>query len=210
MSKPQGSNKEMFDATRQKFIEKAHDRFISDGYVSTSTNDIVRDAEMARGALYHHFKNKEDLFAAVLEYKAATLQKALQDQLEKRAYAGTADTEEDFYASLDLVIDLFKDPSYRRILVIEVQVALPHERRRAAMNDYYYPLFIDFFSQLDLQNSLEQKATDAIIIGLIGFISENIRSLEYARSEDELTDIANTIKSSLRLLMKPFIEAHRK
>ena len=137
MSKPQGSNKEMFDSTRQKFIEKAHDRFIAQGYMATSTNDIVHDAEMARGALYHHFKNKEELFKAVIEDKIHQLQTVLNEQMEKRVHCGISNPEEDLLVSLDVIVDLFKDQSYRRLIVIESLVALPHEQRRETMHDYF-------------------------------------------------------------------------
>ncbi len=52
-------------ATREKLIEAAREHFASNGYESTHTNDILEQAGFSRGAMYHHFENKEALFEAV-------------------------------------------------------------------------------------------------------------------------------------------------
>jgi|TARA_R110002094_G_scaffold102675_1_gene102349 AcrR family transcriptional regulator len=210
MSKHRGSNKEMADSTRQKFLDKAHDRFISEGYVATSTNDIVRDAEMARGALYHHFKNKQELFTAVANDKNVAMRSLLDARIEKRAQCGVADPQEDFLATLDLIIDLFKDPAYRRIIVIESLVALPHEIRRKTMLDYYRPLCVNFLDRSNISKSATPDVLDAFIIGLIGFIAESVRSFEYTHGQEECAAQAESIKAALRLFLIPFINQFTK
>ena len=205
MSKPQGSNKEMFDSTRQKFIEKAHDRFIAQGYMATSTNDIVHDAEMARGALYHHFKNKEELFKAVIEDKIHQLQTVLNEQMEKRVHCGISNPEEDLLVSLDVLVDLFKDKSYRRLIVIESLVALPHEQRRETMHDYFKPIVMHFFDQLNITEKATPEVLEAMIIGLIGFMAESVRSFEYMDDDTKQQQHGEDIKQAIRYFLKPFI-----
>ena len=41
--------------------------FAKRGYADVGTEEIVRRAGVTRGALYHHFSGKEDLFRAVAE-----------------------------------------------------------------------------------------------------------------------------------------------
>ncbi|MED5423324.1 MAG: TetR/AcrR family transcriptional regulator, partial [Pseudomonadota bacterium] len=201
MSKPQGSNKEMFDSTRQKFIEKAHDRFIAQGYMATSTNDIVHDAEMARGALYHHFKNKEELFKAVIEDKIHQLQTVLNEQMEKRVHCGISNPEEDLLVSLDVIVDLFKDQSYRRLIVIESLVALPHEQRRETMHDYFKPIVMHFFDQLNITEKATPEVLEAMIIGLIGFMAESVRSFEYMDDDTKQQQHGEDIKQAIRYFL---------
>lgn len=205
MSKPQGTNKEMFDATRQKFIEKAHDRFITQGYMATSTNEIVHDAEMARGALYHHFKNKEELFKAVIDDKIAQLQTILLEQMNKRVHCGVSNPEEDLLVSLDIIVDLFKEPSYRRLIVIESLVALPHEQRRQTMHDYFKPIVMHFFDQLKITQKASPEVLEAMIIGLIGFMAESVRSFEYIEDAAAVEKHGEDIKQAIRYFLKPFI-----
>src|SRR5712664_2348983 len=54
------------DATRKALLKVARKLFADRGYAGTATEEVVRRARVTRGALYHHFKDKRDLFKAVL------------------------------------------------------------------------------------------------------------------------------------------------
>ena len=53
--------------TNDKLINIAKELFAEKGYTNTSLEEVVGLAGVTRGALYHHFKSKKDLFEAVLE-----------------------------------------------------------------------------------------------------------------------------------------------
>jgi len=53
--------------TREYIIEKAFTLFLKDSYVAVSISDISNAIGLTKGALYHHFKNKEELFKAVID-----------------------------------------------------------------------------------------------------------------------------------------------
>jgi AcrR family transcriptional regulator len=55
------------EATRARLVEAARRLFVERGYEATSTNDVLEAAGVSRGALYHHFATKQELFAAVFE-----------------------------------------------------------------------------------------------------------------------------------------------
>jgi AcrR family transcriptional regulator len=68
-------------ATRKRLIEAGHALFVSDGYDATSTDALLAHAEVSKGAMYHHFASKQELFAAVYEQVAqASLARALRGQ----------------------------------------------------------------------------------------------------------------------------------
>lgn len=53
--------------TRSALIGAARRLFTERGYSATPTEEVVRGAGASRGALYHHFRDKEELFRAVYE-----------------------------------------------------------------------------------------------------------------------------------------------
>jgi AcrR family transcriptional regulator len=54
-------------ATRRALLDAARSLFAERGYHGTAAEEIVRRAGLTRGALYHHFEDKQDLFRAVID-----------------------------------------------------------------------------------------------------------------------------------------------
>lgn len=85
---PTRTNRERTETTRLALIEAARALFVSKGYGDTSTPEIAVAAGITRGALYHHFTDKRDLFRQVLvresEAVAADIEAATPEQLAPR------------------------------------------------------------------------------------------------------------------------------
>ncbi|MEN9375339.1 MAG: hypothetical protein RL710_496 [Pseudomonadota bacterium] len=65
-------------ATRHQLLDAAERVFAEKGVSRTSLNDIAQAAGASRGAIYWHFKNKADLFNAMLERITLPMEEALQ------------------------------------------------------------------------------------------------------------------------------------
>src|SRR4029079_16835623 len=59
--------------TRSALVAAARPQFAAAGFAGVSTEAIVRAAGVTRGALYHHFADKTELFAAVFEQVEAEM-----------------------------------------------------------------------------------------------------------------------------------------
>src|SRR6266545_2719530 len=75
---------EQTEATRSALMAVARELFAQRGYAGVGTEEIVQRARVTRGALYHHFRDKKDLFRAVHEQLEGELVAALGRQLAAR------------------------------------------------------------------------------------------------------------------------------
>ncbi len=66
-----------------EIIELAADLFKKFGFKKTTIDDIALAAHKGKSSLYYYFKNKEDIFKAVVDKEAATLEKELTAIIEQ-------------------------------------------------------------------------------------------------------------------------------
>lgn len=71
-------NRDRSDATRAALTAAARTLFVAKGYAETSTPEIAAAAGVTRGALYHHFHDKRDLFRAVVDHEARAVAAAIE------------------------------------------------------------------------------------------------------------------------------------
>jgi len=116
--KKRRTNADRTDATRAALIKAARKLFVSNGFAATSTPQIVSAADVTRGALYHHFKDKADLFRAVLEAEA----KAVSAKIASDSYPD--DPVEALILGATTYFDAMAKPGRSRLLLVEAPVVL--------------------------------------------------------------------------------------
>ena len=132
MAKRRGANKENYEETQSVFLALGRLEFATHGYAKASTNRIVEQCGMARGSLYYHFKDKEDLFRAIftrLTSESNTEITARVDQIEEPWEA--------LLHAADLFLTHALDPVFRRIVLIEALVAIPYLERMSITGENY-------------------------------------------------------------------------
>jgi AcrR family transcriptional regulator len=108
-------------ATRARLVKAARELFAERPYADVGTEEIVRRARVTRGALYHHFADKRDLFRAVHEQMEAELVERIGRQL---AEAGAGDPAEALRTGVRSYLDACADPSFARITLIDAPSVL--------------------------------------------------------------------------------------
>ena len=113
------TNAERTAGTKASLVAAARRLFAARGFQATSTDEILEAAGVTRGALYHHYKEKADLFADVCIEMHAEASEAI---------VAAADAAKDALAALErgceAWIDYMARPEARRILVIDAPSVL--------------------------------------------------------------------------------------
>lgn len=126
-------------STRRDLLQHARKLFAQKGYAEASTDEVVRRAAVTKGALYHHFSNKLELYRAVVE----DMERELVQKMAAAAQ-GEALPQHRLEAACRAYLDACLDSTLTRILVLEAPVvlgwkewcALAHEHEIAAFAGY--------------------------------------------------------------------------
>jgi TetR/AcrR family acrAB operon transcriptional repressor len=109
--------KEEAAITREQLLKKALTAFSKKGYAATSLEDIAREAEVTRGAIYHHFGGKAELYNTLIREYADRGNIIMQQAISE---GGTL---------LDIL---------RRVFVWQLQVIEDDREMRALMELYLF------------------------------------------------------------------------
>jgi AcrR family transcriptional regulator len=106
-------------ATREALIDAALELFTERGYADVGTEEIVARAKVTRGALYHHFEDKRDLFRAVFERVEADLMERIG------ASMGGADNPWDLMLTgMRSFLDACEEPAVKQISLTDAPAVL--------------------------------------------------------------------------------------
>jgi len=103
-------------------LEVAERHFAASGYEAASTEALVREAGLTRGALYHHFGSKRELFRAVA--------RVVQSRLAGAVEAASAEEGEpwtSFVSGCRAWLEASTEPTARRILLLDAPAVLGWE-----------------------------------------------------------------------------------
>ena len=161
--------------TRDRLLNAAEEVFVRDGYEAAQLDAIAAAAGRSKGAVYTHFKSKEDLFLALFEHRTRSYIERLVSSLKK-----CANQEHSLAVFREFYVELDNDRTWP-ILTIEFKLfALRHpeskerlrrafELSKAAGSDktLYARVFGHLTPEQRTDNDLALSALGPIISGLI-------------------------------------------
>jgi AcrR family transcriptional regulator len=116
---------EMIATTRSKLIAAGRKAFAAKGYADTAMEDLTADADLTRGALYHHFGGKKGLLEAVI----AQIDEESAERL-RAVVAQAATPWEGFVEESVAWVELALEPEIQRIVLLDGPAVLGESARR--------------------------------------------------------------------------------
>src|SRR3954468_14731666 len=116
-------------ATREALIDAALDLFTARGYAEVGTEEIVARAKVTRGALYHHFDDKRDLFRAVFERVESDLMERIGATMQS-----ADDPYELMVGGMRAFLDACEEPAVKQISLTDAPAVLGWEEWREIDN----------------------------------------------------------------------------
>jgi AcrR family transcriptional regulator len=113
------------EATRKRLEEVGRKLFAARGFSGVSGEELVAEARVTRGALYHHYDGKDGLFEAVVENAMREMQEKISTQA-----AGARDPLSALQQGIAAFLNLSTRPEFQRILLIDAPAVLGWQKWR--------------------------------------------------------------------------------
>ncbi|MFI0373422.1 TetR/AcrR family transcriptional regulator [Actinomadura sp. 1N219] len=116
MKQPRRTQADRSATTRAALVRAGRRLFAEHGFAGVGTDAIVREADVSRGALYHHFADKTGLFVAVLDELEG---EAARQVADAAATAPEGDFGETMTRALLAWLDACEEPELQRVLLVD-------------------------------------------------------------------------------------------
>ena len=172
---------ERSEATRAALVAAARPLFAERGFAGVGTEEIVRAAGVTRGALYHQFADKRELFAAVFEQVEARLSERIG---AAAISSGAADPLAALRAGTTAWLDASTEAETQRIVLLDGPAVLGWERWRAIAMHYGFGLVETVLQAAIDAGQLAPQPVPPLAHVLIGAVDE--AALYVATSADQV------------------------
>jgi AcrR family transcriptional regulator len=166
-------------ATRAALVDAARPLFAARGYADVGTEEIVRAAGVTRGALYHHFADKTELFAAVFERVEGEVATRMGEAI---ASANETDPVEVMRLGAGFWLDACSDPEIQRIVLVDAPAVLGWARWTEIGNRYNTGLVRELLANAIEIGRIPPQPIEATALTMLGAMRE--ATLYVARAED--------------------------
>jgi AcrR family transcriptional regulator len=170
---------EQSSATRTALVEAALALFADHGFADTGTEAVVKAAGVTRGALYHHFTDKADLFRAVYE----SLEQRIIAGVEE-AVVGLSDPLDVLKRGADAFLDACLEPAVQRIVLLEGPAVLGWETWREIDMAYGLGMVTAALEAAMQAGSIRRAPVEPLAHILLGGLNEGAMQMASAPDPD--------------------------
>lgn len=172
------------DATRATLIATARRLFARRGYPDVSIDEIVQAAGVTKGALYHHFRDKQQLFRGVVEQ----IEQSIQERLLAAA-AKPGDGLTQLRAACHAYLDACTEAEVGRIVVLDSPSVLGWDAWCKLDREYGLGFFIDRLRAIRKDEPAIESTAQMLMgaLNVAGRVIAQSDNLRTARSQVGLT-----------------------
>jgi AcrR family transcriptional regulator len=165
--------------TREALIAAARPLFAAQGFAEAALETIVRAAGVTRGALYHHFADKTELFAAVFEQVEGEVAAQMGEVI---AATNETDPVTIMRLGVDFWLDACSDPEVQRIVLVDAPAVLGWTRWTEIGNRYNIGLVRALLTNAVETGRIPAQPIEATALTMLGAMRE--ATLYVARADD--------------------------
>lgn len=195
--------RERGDQTRRNLIDAGRVLFVENGYFNTSIGDLVTLSGVGtRGAFYHHFKDKSELFRAVFV--------EVERDLTLRSLASPppgADPWERLSAGLHGFLAAAVEPEVQRVMLIDGPVVLGWQLLREIQEENSIALIDETVRAAITEGNIDDQPVTELTHMLVSAVEEAALLVAHARFPNEARDRAAKV---LDRLLQTFMNKERK
>lgn len=181
-----GSTRQEYSAsTKKALVDVARRLFAERGYAGASLDEIVAGADVTKGALYHHFKGKQELFEAVFEAVESTAVERIREALGQ-----SEDPWERSLAGIREFLAVTCEAEYRRVVIQDGPAVLGYERYRRQEERSTFGLVQDAVGSLLAGYDLTPSVVEAFTRLFFGAMSATGAAVATAEDPQQAGDDA--------------------
>jgi AcrR family transcriptional regulator len=183
------------ESTRASLIAAGRRLFAEQGYANVGTEELVREAGVTRGALYHHFDGKQALFEAVYEQ----IERELAERIAAGALAaGATSPLEAMWVGAEMFLTACTEPEAQRIVLLDGPAVLGWDRWREIAAEHGLGLIEASVQAAIDDGALPSQPVRPLSHVLMGALDE--AAMLIARAEDPeamRVEVGETLKNLL-------------
>lgn len=145
---------------KNRIIETASFLFYKNGYNSTGINEIISESGIAKATLYNHFKSKEDICVAYLQFKNTTFLNDIEAYSKSRLKG-----KSQILAIFDFLQQFFRDKDFNGCWCIKTVSEIPRDNEKIRNEiQTQKNLFIHLITELVVNNleNIEENKINSI------------------------------------------------
>ncbi|GIJ43629.1 TetR family transcriptional regulator [Virgisporangium aliadipatigenens] len=171
-------------ATRERLIAVARTLFAQRGYADVGTEEIVQTAGVTRGALYHQFRDKAELFTAVVE----AVETRIVAEVTAALAEPTTDPVERLISGARAFLAACADPATERIVLRDAPAVLGAARWQELSERYGLGLVQQAVHTLLADGTFAPQPAAPLARLLLGALNEAARYVSAAEDPRAATE----------------------